>query len=227
MIVAANRSRALVARLASRSRPLAASLRRPLRSGPPAAAARSNDSAFATVTDQSGNIYVAGEFRGVANFGGTDYSAEGLSDIFVAKYSPDGALIYVRTAGGPSVDRATALAVDAAQNVYLTGYFTTSATFKQPAVERRRARSTSRTPDNSDTPDRHEWFIARLQANGDWAWARQIGGPGQDEGYGIAIAPGVEDPNNPIADGVIAVGRSRAVRISTRTTATSRPSAAA
>lgn len=88
-----------------------------------------NDSAFATVADQSGNIYVAGEFRGVASFGGTQYSAQGLSDLFVAKYSPDGALIFVRTAGGPSVDRATAIAVDAAQNVYLTGYFTTSAAF--------------------------------------------------------------------------------------------------
>src|SRR5690349_597478 len=72
-----------------------------------------NDSAFATVTDQSGNVYVAGEFRGTAIFGGTTYNAEGLSDMFVAKYSPSGALVYVRTAGGPSVDRATALAVDA------------------------------------------------------------------------------------------------------------------
>ncbi len=165
-----------------------------------------NDSAFATVADQSGNIYVAGEFRGVASFGGTQYSAQGLSDLFVAKYSPDGALIFVRTAGGPSVDRATAIAVDAAQNVYLTGYFTTSASFDNLPGS---GVGSVNLPDagNGDTPDRHEWFIARLQANGDWAWARQIGGPGQDEGFGIAIAPGVEDPNNPIADGVIAVGR--------------------
>ncbi len=165
-----------------------------------------DDSAFATVTDQSGNIYVAGEFRGGAVFGGTTYSAEGLSDIFVAKYSPDGALVYVRTAGGPSVDRATALAVDAAQNVYLTGYFTTSATFRNLPSSGVGTVNLPHT-NNSVTPDRHEWFIARLQANGDWGWARQIGGDGQDEGYGIAIAPGVEDPNNPIADGVIAVGR--------------------
>ena len=148
-----------------------------------------NDSAFATVTDQSGNIYVAGEFRGIALFGGTAYSSEGLSDLFVAKYSPSGALLYVRTAGGPSVDRATALAVDAAQNVYLTGYFTTSAAFKNLPSS---GVATVNLPDtgNGDTPDRHEWFIARLLTNGDWAWARQIGGAGQDEGYGIAIAPG-------------------------------------
>ncbi len=165
-----------------------------------------NDSAFATVTDQSGNVYVAGEFRGVAYFGGTQFSAQGLSDLFVAKYSPSGALIYVRTAGGPSVDRATALVVDSAQNVYVTGYFTTSAAFNNLPSS---GVGSVNLPDanNGDTPDRHEWFIARLQANGDWSWARQIGGPGQDEGYGIAIAPGVEDPNNPIADGVIAVGR--------------------
>lgn len=165
-----------------------------------------NDSAFATVTDQSGNIYVAGEFRGSAVFGGTSYSAQGLSDIFIAKYSPDGALVYVRTAGGPSVDRATALAVDAAQNVYLTGYFTTSAAFPNLPSSGVATVNLPHT-NNTVTPDRHEWFIARLQSNGDWSWARQIGGAGQDEGYGVAIAPGVEDPNNPIADGVIAVGR--------------------
>ena len=89
-----------------------------------------DDSAFATVTDQSGNIYVAGEFRGSAVFGGTVYSAQGLSDLFVAKYSPDGALVYVRTAGGPRSIAPPRIAVDAAQNVYLTGYFTTSAAFQ-------------------------------------------------------------------------------------------------
>ncbi|MBP9143728.1 MAG: hypothetical protein KBI44_04515 [Thermoanaerobaculia bacterium] len=201
----ANRSRALVARLAC-ALAMAASAPEVFALWPASGGGPLNDSAFATVTDQSGNIYVAGEFRGVANFGGTDYSAEGLSDLFVAKYSPDGALIYVRTAGGPSVDRATALAVDAAQNVYLTGYFTTSAGFKNLPSS---GVATVNLPDpgNDEDFDRHEWFIARLAPNGDWSWARQIGGPGQDEGYGIAIAPGVEDPNNPIADGVIAVGR--------------------
>ncbi len=204
-MTAANPSRALFARLAI-ALTLAAATPAAFALWPASGGGPLNDSAFATVTDQSGNIYVAGEFRGVVNFGGTDYSAEGLSDIFLAKYSPDGALIYVRTAGGPSVDRATALAVDAAQNVYLTGYFTTSVTFRNLPSS---GVGTTNLPDagNGDTPDRHEWFIARLQASGDWAWARQIGGPGQDEGYGIAIAPGVEDPNNPIADGVIAVGR--------------------
>ncbi len=134
-----------------------------------------NDSAFATVTDQSGNIYVAGEFRGSAVFGGTSYSAQGLSDIFIAKYSPDGALVYVRTAGGPSVDRATALAVDAAQNVYLTGYFTTWAAFPNLPPSGVATVNLPHT-NNTATPDRHQWFIARLQSNGDWSLARQVGG---------------------------------------------------
>ena len=102
----ANRSRALVARLAC-ALAMAASAPEVFALWPASGGGPLNDSAFATVTDQSGNIYVAGEFRGVANFRGTDYSAEGLSDLFVAKYSPDGALIYVRTAGGPSVRRVT------------------------------------------------------------------------------------------------------------------------
>jgi hypothetical protein len=199
----ANPSRALAAMLAFA---LAAMASASFALWPASGGGTLNDSAFATVTDQNGNVYVVGEFRGVASFGGTQFSAEGLSDLFVAKYSPDGALIYVRTAGGPSVDRATAVAVDAQQNVYVTGYFTTSVAFRNLPSS---GVATTNLPvaGNNDEPDRHEWFIARLQANGDWSWARQIGGPGQDEGFGIAIAPGVEDPNNPIADGVIAVGR--------------------
>ena len=201
----ANSSRALAASLAIA---LAAMAPASFALWPAAGGGPLNDSAFATVTDQSGNIYVAGEFRGVAYFGGTAYSAQGLSDIFIAKYSPSGALVYVRTAGGPSVDRATALTVDSAQNVYLTGYFTTSASF-QNLPSSGVGSVNLPVAGNSQTPDRHEWFIARLLPNGDWSWARQIGGAtsGHDEGYGIAIAPGVEDPNNPIADGIIAVGR--------------------
>ena len=135
------------------------------------------------------------------------YSAQGLSDLFVAKYSPDGALVYVRTAGGPSVDRGHGARGRRGAERLPHRLLHDLGGVPEPAVERRRVGRISRSPATRDTPDRHEWFIARLQPNGDWSWARQIGGPGQDEGYGIAIAPGVEDPNNPIADGVIAVGR--------------------
>jgi hypothetical protein len=165
------------------------------------------DTAQVSAVDQAGNVYVAGDFRGVALFGNTALSAEGLTDAFIAKYTPDGALVYARSAGGPSVDRITAIAIDASQNIYVTGYFTVEATFRNtPSSGASSVLLPS--PSNGDDPDRHEWFVARLNANGDWAWARQIGGPGQDEGHGIAISPGVVDPNNPIADGVIAVGRS-------------------
>ncbi|MGE0639851.1 MAG: hypothetical protein AB7P46_06180 [Thermoanaerobaculia bacterium] len=164
------------------------------------------DSARASAVDSLGNVYIAGEFRGVANFGSTALSAEGLSDAFIAKYTPDGALVYARSAGGPSVDRITAMAVDESQNVYVTGYFAVEATFRN-LPSSGASSVVLPNPSNNIDPDRREWFIARLNANGDWAWARQIGGSGQDEGFGIAIAPGVEDPNDPIADGVIAVGR--------------------
>ena len=45
-----------------------------------------DDSALATVTDQSGNIYVAGEFRGGAVFGGTTYSAGSMKS-FCSSYA--------------------------------------------------------------------------------------------------------------------------------------------
>lgn len=39
----------------------------------------------ATVTDASGNVYVAGGFSGTVNFGNTTLVSAGSSDIFVAK----------------------------------------------------------------------------------------------------------------------------------------------
>lgn len=86
---------------------------------------------------RAANAHVAGEFRGSAYFGGVRDPSQGLSDLFVAKYSASGALIYVRTAGGPSARPGyRADTVDAAQNVDPTGYFTTSATLPESALER-------------------------------------------------------------------------------------------
>jgi hypothetical protein len=164
------------------------------------------ENVFDSTADSNGNVYVVGEFRGTATFGSTTLNSEGLTDVFVAKYDQDGLLIWARSAGGPSVDRGAGIAVDAGQNVYVTGYFTGSIGFPsqpgQPA-------SSVNLPNinNPDTPERHELFVAKIKPNGDWDWARQMGGPGHDEGLSIAIAPGVEDPNDPVPDGVIVAGK--------------------
>ena len=134
-------------------------------------------------------------------------------------------MVWVRSAGGPSVDRATAIAVDAAQNVYHHRLLHDLGGVQEPAVERRRVGDAPERQHHG-RPDRHEWFVARLLTNGDWSWARQIGGPGHDEGLRHRDRAGGRGPEQP--DGRRRHrGRShRAVRTSTRPTARPPPSAA-
>jgi hypothetical protein len=65
-------------------------------------------------TDTLGNVYVAGKFTGGATFGTTNLVDAGSGDVFVAKYDPEGNLLWAKRAGGTAVDEATGIATDAA-----------------------------------------------------------------------------------------------------------------
>ena len=72
------------------------------------------DGATAMAVDAAGNVYVTGESGGVGS--GLDYAT--------LKYDASGNLLWEKRYNGPgnASDRATAIAVDAAGNVYVTGY---------------------------------------------------------------------------------------------------------
>ena len=86
-----------------------------------------DDSCSGIAVDFSGNIYVAGNTTSDSNFGipnrsyNTGYNG-GTSDIFVAKYFPNGQNIAWTTfLGSHGADFGNAIATDAAGNVYVVG----------------------------------------------------------------------------------------------------------
>ncbi len=81
------------------------------------------DSARGIAFDGSGSALLAGTFAGSADLAGVAFTSAGLNDIFVAKYTAAGKASWVRRFGGGADDNATAIAADAAGNVYIAGTF--------------------------------------------------------------------------------------------------------
>jgi len=88
-----------------------------------------NDAANSVTLDAVGNVYVTGEFMGAdINFdpgaGATLLSSAGNSDIFVAKFTASGSLVWASRQGGADyADRGLGIAIDAEGLVYIAGDF--------------------------------------------------------------------------------------------------------
>jgi hypothetical protein len=97
------------------------------------------DAGLGIATNRRGNSFVTGRFEGTATFGAGEAretelttaagSARGINDVFVAKYTSHGSLLWATSAGGTDVDVGLGIATDHRGNSYVTGAFTGTATF--------------------------------------------------------------------------------------------------
>jgi hypothetical protein len=79
-----------------------------------------SDAGMAAASDADGNAYFTGWITGTVNFGATNLTAAGsLRDIFVAKYSRAGALLWVVQSGGVNADEGKGVGVDTNGHVYV------------------------------------------------------------------------------------------------------------
>ncbi len=130
------------------------------------------DNGNGIAVDALGGCYVTGSFEGTARFGSTNLTVVGQYDVFVAKYDRDGNLLWVNQAGGTSYDVPSGIAVDKDRESYVTGYYQTNAWFGTNELT---------------NGVRSDVFTAKLDAAGNWLWARQGGGEESDVGRGIAV----------------------------------------
>lgn len=129
------------------------------------------DEGTAIAADSKGNLYVGGLFSGVVDFGTGPQTSTGSHDLFVAKLAPDGAIQWLRTAGGRVEDKVYAIAVDKDDNVLVTGYFGDEADFGGGKVASR------------GTVD---LFVVKYGPEGEHLWSRQFGGIYDDLGAAVA-----------------------------------------
>ncbi|MBC8357164.1 MAG: SBBP repeat-containing protein, partial [Planctomycetes bacterium] len=120
--------------------------------------------------DAVGNCYVTGEFTDEARFGDRAVTSRGSMDFVLAKYSPDGELMWLQTAGGSEIDRGYSVAVDAVGNSYVTGHF------QSPEFHIGDRTFTNRGD--------YDYFVAKFDVDGNFQWAHDGGGKGYDYGHG-------------------------------------------
>ena len=128
------------------------------------------DVVYDVTLDDDGHVYAVGIFEGTTDMdpgaGVYELTSAGSADLFVSKFDTSGTLIWSKAMGGTYADGSSAtVAVDAAGNVYITGGFIGTADFDPgPGTFTMTAATTGQT----------DIFIAKLDANGDFVWAKGI-----------------------------------------------------
>ncbi|MCU0436341.1 MAG: SBBP repeat-containing protein [Raineya sp.] len=139
-----------------------------------------DDNARSIVVDASGNVYTTGNFQGTVDFdpnaGVANLTSTGLSDIFICKLDPSGNFVWAKNMGGGNSDGARSIAVDASGNIYTTGSFGGTADFDPNAGV---ANLTSAGGDDI--------FISKLDASGNFVWAKRLGAASGDVGNSIVV----------------------------------------
>jgi hypothetical protein len=128
------------------------------------------DIGSAVALDPADNIYLAGHINGTVAFGPFVLVGEGAEDIFAMKMNSGGIIQWAERAGGEGWDLPTAIAADAAGNLYLTGRFQGSAAFG---------------PVTLTSLGLYDAFFAKLDTNGFLGWVIQAGGTSNEMGNGI------------------------------------------
>ncbi len=136
-------------------------------------------------TDSDGHLYVTGTFSGETYFGKDTLHAQGVNDIFLAKYNNVNDLIWVKQIKGPNVNNllySTIIGFDNANNIYIAGYFYREITLGS---------STYKSEGGTDI------FLAKYSSNGNFIWGKHEG----SHKYEGAISGSVDKSGNIVVAG--------------------------
>jgi hypothetical protein len=139
-----------------------------------------DDYGRAVAVHGNGSVYATANFAGTADFdpgaGIASLTSSGLTDVVVLKLNAAGEYIWARRFGGTEHDRPRTIALDDAGNIYTAGNFNGAADFDPgPGVV------------NLNHAGAADIFISKLNADGEYVWARSFGSGSNDEGYGVAV----------------------------------------
>ena len=117
-------------------------------------------------------IIWAGDFTGSLNVSSPPIASSGGKDVFVAKVSPSGTVLWVRTLGGPQDQFANAATVDGLGNIYVAGFFSGSMTGGSLTLNSLGLR---------------DIFVAKFRDDGTAVWAKRIGWTDNDNEVALSF----------------------------------------
>jgi hypothetical protein len=139
------------------------------------------DNAYSIASDASGNVYTTGVFQDTVDFDPgaavVNVVSAGGSDIFISKLDAGGNFVWEKNIGGIDEESGSAIKVDGSGNIYITGAFRNGFDF-DPGIGVYNMLSASGDNDA---------FILKLDAAGNFAWARRIGGIYSEWGHSVDV----------------------------------------
>ena len=190
------------------SRVWAAELSQPARTAPatsaPVGAAQAwtvtwggsgDEKAGRVAVDGAGNVFLAGEFSGTADFNPSPTASDvhssnsGSIDAFLSKFDADGNLLWAKTWGSSRRDVAYGVAVDSLGYSYVVGPFMDTVDFNpDPAISELHTSNAI-----SGTIYHNNIYLSKFAPDGAFVWVRTwgpayvTGAAGGAEGYMVAI----------------------------------------
>ena len=130
------------------------------------------DNTYDRQMDGAGNIIISGWFSGQVDFGGSVLQSQGGTDMFLAKYATNGALIWAQSFGGSGEDGGNELSVSANGEIAVAaisgGGFTINGQGYDGGGER-------------------DSFLLRIGSGGNLIWALPFAGPGTERIRGLSM----------------------------------------
>ena len=128
------------------------------------------DEGYAVAVDDTGNVYLTGSMQGTGDFdpgpGTLNLTSNGNRDIFITKLNSQGNLVWSHNIGGLFSDEGFAIEADASGNVYVFWEFNFHVDFDPGAGVFTLNQGTE-----------GKVFLLKLDSQGNFVWAKAIGGP--------------------------------------------------
>lgn len=140
------------------------------------------DSLEELALDSNNNIYTTGAFQSTVDFDPdlvdvSNLTSAGSEDIFISKLSPAGDFLYAHRIGGGSGESGKSIAIDQSNNIFITSNFSGTIDFDPDLVDVFNLTSFGST----------DAVVFKLDASGDFLWAKQLGGASSELGETLSV----------------------------------------